>query len=58
MLSFAYRAMKRVPTLGRCPNCEGTITRDYVLIEYESRGQTARFAECPDCRDVVHPSAE
>ncbi|WP_202935125.1 DUF7837 family putative zinc-binding protein [Halorussus amylolyticus] len=50
--------MKRVPTLGRCPNCEGTITRDYVLIEYESRGQTARFAECPDCRDVVHPSAE
>ena len=45
-------------SLGNCPNCGGEITRDYVLIEYESAGQPATFAECPHCRDVVHPSSE
>ncbi|WP_192498284.1 DUF7837 family putative zinc-binding protein [Halorussus halophilus] len=45
-------------TLGDCPNCGGTITRAYLLIEYESAGQPAKFAECPNCRDVVHPSGE
>ncbi|WP_438267191.1 DUF7837 family putative zinc-binding protein [Halorussus gelatinilyticus] len=45
-------------TVGRCPNCGESITRDYLLIEYESEGRPARFAECPDCRDVVHPSGE
>ncbi|USZ68817.1 hypothetical protein NGM10_03555 [Halorussus salilacus] len=50
--------MTRVTTLGCCPNCGRAITRDYLLIEYESDGCPAKFAECPDCRDVVHPSAE
>lgn len=43
-------------TLGRCPACDGAIPRRNKLIEYEtSEGWTAMFAECPDCRDVVHP---
>ncbi|WP_168216066.1 DUF7837 family putative zinc-binding protein [Halorussus marinus] len=50
--------MTRRQPFGQCPNCHGSITRDYVLIEYESEGRPAAFAECPDCRDVVHPSAE
>jgi len=45
-------------TVGQCPNCDERIPRDYLLIEYESDGRPARFAECPDCRDVVHPSGE
>ncbi|WP_276300689.1 hypothetical protein [Halorussus lipolyticus] len=50
--------MSPASTLGRCPNCGEAITRDCVLIEYESKGRPAAFAECPDCRDVVHPSGE
>ncbi|WP_168215962.1 DUF7837 family putative zinc-binding protein [Halorussus ruber] len=50
--------MSSASTLGSCPNCGGAITREYVLIEYESKGRPAQFAECPDCRDVVHPSGE
>ncbi|MFC4552767.1 MULTISPECIES: hypothetical protein [Halorussus] len=45
-------------TLGRCPNCARAIPRDYLLIEYVSEGTPAKFAECPDCRDVVHPRDE
>lgn len=44
--------------LGHCPTCGAEITRDFLLIEYESEGRPARFAECPDCRNIVHPSAE
>jgi len=45
-------------TLGYCPECGNEIARDFLLIEYESGGRPARFAECPDCRNVVHPSTE
>lgn len=42
--------------LGRCPICDEPIPRDNKLIEYETEeGWTSMFAECPDCRDVVHP---
>jgi hypothetical protein len=42
--------------LGSCPDCE-TPLHDYdVVIEYKRRdGQRAVWADCPDCRDVVHP---
>lgn len=50
--------MSHASTLGRCPNCDEAITRDYLIIEYESKGRPAKFAECPDCRNVVHPSRE
>lgn len=41
--------------LGTCPACGETIPASRVLIEYETDGETAVFAECPGCRDVVHP---
>jgi hypothetical protein len=47
-----------VKTLGCCPECGEAITADLLLIEYESEGRPARFAECPGCRNVVHPSPE
>jgi hypothetical protein len=47
-----------VKTLGCCPECGEEITADFLLIEYESGGRPARFAECPGCRNVVHPSPE
>jgi len=42
-------------SLGRCPDCETELSRASVLIEYETKGGPRRFAECPTCRDVVHP---
>jgi len=45
-------------TLGSCPECGEKIPREYLLIEYESDGRPAHFAECPRCRNVVHPRAE
>jgi hypothetical protein len=41
--------------LGRCPSCESPIPQRRLLIEYETADGQAMFAECPDCRDVVHP---
>jgi hypothetical protein len=43
------------PTLGRCPDCTATIASYDVLIKYEADGQPAVWAECPACRQVVHP---
>jgi NAD-dependent SIR2 family protein deacetylase len=43
-------------TLGRCPRCESQIPDRRLLIEYETDDGPAMFAECPACRDVVHPS--
>jgi len=44
--------------LGRCPNCGGEIPSAYLLIEYEATdGSLGRWAECPDCDDVVDPDA-
>lgn len=43
-------------TVGRCPRCDEPIPRGRLLIEYETREGPDAFAECPDCRDVVHPA--
>lgn len=41
---------------GECPNCDAAIPSAYVLIRYEtSDGWPRLFAECPACKDVVHP---
>ncbi len=42
--------------LGMCPNCGSDITRGYLLIEYDTEEGAERFAECPDCREIVHPA--
>lgn len=44
------------PTLGHCPDCAAEIASYDVLIEYKTDdGQPAVWAECPECREVVHP---
>lgn len=43
-------------SLGDCPDCGSTIPAGLLLIEYETAGGTASYAECPDCEDVVHPA--
>ncbi|PSP66551.1 hypothetical protein BRC79_07485 [Halobacteriales archaeon QH_8_67_27] len=46
----------RSQPLGRCPNCEVMIPPGNLLIKYETDdGWPKLFAECPDCRDPVHP---
>jgi hypothetical protein len=45
-------------TAGRCPACDSTITRQDILIEYETGGDVDAFAECPDCLRVVHPTVD
>lgn len=42
-------------TLGVCPVCERAIPPTQLLIEYETADGTRIYAECPECRDVVHP---
>lgn len=42
-------------TLGTCPRCHADIPRGMVLIEYESEGTTAVYAECPECTEPVQP---
>lgn len=46
----------RTDILGSCPDCGANITVGYELITYETPDGVRRYAECPDCRDVVHPS--
>jgi len=41
--------------LGACPDCEEPIPAGRLLIEYRSEGRRAMYAECPACREVVHP---
>lgn len=41
-------------SLGSCPNCRTPLGEPDVLIRYDKRGNTALFAECPDCTDVVY----
>lgn len=44
-------------SLGSCPDCGSAIPARRVLIEYETTdGRPAMYAECPDCRDIVHPA--
>jgi len=42
--------------LGVCPECRADILSTAVLIEYETTDGPALYAECPDCRRVVHPA--
>ena len=43
--------------LGSCPTCGEAIPSGYLLIEYRtSDGWPQMYAECPSCRDVVHPT--
>jgi predicted RNA-binding Zn-ribbon protein involved in translation (DUF1610 family) len=42
--------------LGRCPDCGESISRTWLLVEYQTDdGDTRIWAECPDCDDVVAP---
>jgi len=43
-------------TLGDCPHCNSRISRARLLIEYDTTDGPSTYAECPDCRDVVHPA--
>lgn len=41
---------------GICPQCHAEIAGFDVLIEYTTEtGETAVWAACPGCDDVVHP---
>jgi hypothetical protein len=43
---------------GTCPDCERPLYEYDVVIEYEvGDGGRAAWAECPGCREVVHPAA-
>ncbi|MGN8216362.1 DUF7837 family putative zinc-binding protein [Halococcus salifodinae] len=42
-------------SFGTCPSCETGIPAGLVLIEYERADESAAFAECPGCREVVRP---
>lgn len=41
--------------LGTCPECGERLPAATLLIEYETDDGTAVFADCPACREVVHP---
>lgn len=41
--------------LGSCPACGEPIPSNRLLIEYRADGRREMYAECPACRDVVHP---
>lgn len=41
--------------LGACPTCKADIPSGQLLIEYETADDTAVYAECPNCGDVVTP---
>lgn len=44
--------------LGECPQCGREIPSAYLLIEYEAEdGTVGRWAECPECAEVVDPDA-
>ena len=42
-------------TLGLCPRCDETITRDGLLAASERGEATVTVAECPGCREFVTP---
>jgi hypothetical protein len=43
-------------TLGRCPDCGESISKAWLLVEYEKAdGTESVWAECPACEDVVAP---
>lgn len=49
-------AKQQTPCIETCPNCASVVNTTNVLIEYETEnGRPEVWAECPTCRDVVHP---
>ncbi|SDZ94779.1 hypothetical protein SAMN04488065_1373 [Haloplanus vescus] len=54
--TLSFPMPSQSPTLGDCPNCHTDISRHSLLIEYDTTDGPAAYAECPDCRDVVHPT--
>ena len=44
------------PTLGSCPHCDSSIPDHRLLIEYDTASGRSRYADCPNCRQVVHPA--
>jgi hypothetical protein len=48
--------MSLADALGTCPDCGTPIPTTRVLIEYQRNDGPAVYAECPDCREVVHPA--
>jgi len=42
--------------LGDCPRCHAPIPTGNLLIRYERADGHAVYAECPDCREPVHPA--
>lgn len=40
---------------GLCPNCGSQIRPAQVIIEYETDTATRAYADCPGCREIVHP---
>jgi len=49
--------LQTTTVLGQCPHCESQLHRGDVLIQYEtSHGETAYWADCPNCGQIVHPA--
>jgi hypothetical protein len=47
---------QRPSRIGTCPQCETAIAAHDVLIAYEREDGIARYAECPECHEVVKPT--
>ncbi|WP_164471640.1 DUF7837 family putative zinc-binding protein [Halosimplex salinum] len=48
--------MQRSPDpLGSCTECGTSLFDVDVLVAYETDDEREYYAECPDCRTVVHP---
>ncbi|WP_164471714.1 DUF7837 family putative zinc-binding protein [Halosimplex salinum] len=41
--------------LGSCTECGASVFEVDVLVTYETDDGRQYYAECPDCRAVVHP---
>jgi len=41
--------------LGACPRCHHRIPAAQLLIDYQTSEGRQIWAECPGCREVVHP---
>lgn len=41
--------------LGGCPHCGTRLGMGDVLISYTGTDQQRHWADCPNCREIVHP---
>lgn len=41
--------------LGACSECGERLLEAHLLVEYRADGDAKYYAECPECRTVVHP---